>query len=129
MIMHNHEPKILLIEDDPDQIAMYKAKFELEGFNFIAVRTGSEGIKSANTYRPDLILLDLILVGENGMDILKELKKDAGIKAIPVLVLTNLVKNEAMEQARNLGSAGYIIKADLTPSELVEKVKRLLYKR
>ncbi len=118
--------KILLIEDDIDQISMYKFKFELEGFVFIAARAGAEGIEKAASAKPDLILLDLVLIKENGLDVLEKLKKDVRTKNTPVLILTNLVKKESMERAKSLGAAGYLVKANTVPSSLVKEVKRLL---
>ena len=122
----NSKPKILLIEDDKDQIFMYRFKFEKEGFAFFSARTGAEGIKTAKTEKPDLILLDLILINESGVDILEKLKADEAVKNIPVIILTNLAKKELKARAQELGIVDFIIKTQILPAELVERVKKAL---
>jgi len=120
------KPKILLIEDDKDQIFIYRFKFEKEGFAFFSVRTGAEGIKTAKTEKPDLILLDLILINESGVDILEKLKADEAVKSIPVIILTNLAKKELKARAQELGIVDFIIKTQILPAELVERVRKAL---
>jgi two-component system alkaline phosphatase synthesis response regulator PhoP len=122
----NSKPKILLIEDDKDQIFMYRFKFEKEGFAFFSARTGAEGIKTAKTEKPDLILLDLILINESGVDILEKLKADEAVKNILVIILTNLAKKELKARAQELGIVDFIIKTQILPAELVERVKKAL---
>lgn len=117
---------VLLIEDDPDQIFMYQSKFELEGFNLISTRKGDEGIATAKTRKPDIILLDLVLIAESGLDVLQKLKQDNETKKIPVVILTNLVKKEAMEKAKNLGAADFVVKTDVMPGGVVQKVRDIL---
>lgn len=118
--------KILLIEDDPDQIFLYQSKFELEGFDFFSVRTGAEGLEMARTKKPDLILLDLVLIAESGVDVLVDLKKDPATESIPVVILTNSVKEGLIEKTKKLGAVDYIIKANMMPSEVVNRVGDIL---
>lgn len=119
-------PKILLIEDDPDQIFLYQSKFELEGFEFMSCRKGFEGLELAKKKKPDIVLLDLVLIAENGMDVLAKLKENPATKEIPVVILTNLVKKESSLRAKELGAVDYIVKTDVMPSGIVEKVKEVL---
>lgn len=122
-------PKILLIEDDPDQILMYQTKFELEGFNLLAAEKAQEGINLAKKEKPSLIFLDLLLkelTVPTGLEILKKLKADEETKNIPVVVLTNYGTREAKEESLRLGAIDFIIKAQITPAKLVEKVKKIL---
>ncbi len=118
--------RALLIEDDTDQIFMYQSKFELEGFDFYSARKGAAGIELAKTKQPDVILLDLVLIAENGLDILQKLKQDNQVKNIPVVILTNLVNKEAMNKARNLGAADFLVKTEVMPSDVVQKIRKLL---
>ena len=118
--------KILLIEDDRDQIKMYQFKFEKDGFIFWAGQTGEEGIKLAREQRPDLILLDLVLINENGMEVLKKLKKDEATEDIPVIILTNLAKKTMREESIELGAIDFVIKTQRNPSDLVEKIKKII---
>lgn len=117
---------ILLIEDDPDQIFMYQNKFELEGFNFRSARKGDDGIALAKKHRPDIILVDLVLIAENGLDVLTKLKSDPTTADIPVMILTNLVKKESMVRAHALGAADFVIKTEVMPAEIVQKVRAIL---
>ena len=105
---------------------MYRFKFEKEGFAFFSARTGAEGIKTAKTEKPDLILLDLILINESGVDILEKLKADEAVKNIPVIILTNLAKKELKARAQELGIVDFIIKTQILPAELVARVKKAL---
>lgn len=118
--------KILLIEDDQNQIKMYQFKFEKEGYIFLAGRSGEEGIRIAKEQNPDLILLDLVLINENGVEVLEKLKQDEATKNIPVMILTNLAKKTMKEKSKELGAIDFIIKTQHNPSDLVEKIKKEL---
>lgn len=122
------KPKILLIEDDPDQIFLYQSKFEIEGFELVSSRTGDGGIALAKNEKPDAILLDLVLIAENGIDVLQKLKKDAMTKNIPVIILTNLVQKDKKAKAIELGAVAFLIKTDVMPSDVVKSVKEVLVK-
>lgn len=118
--------KILLIEDDPDQIFLYKSKFEIEGFEVISSRTGDDGITLAKNEKPDIILLDLILIAESGIDVLSKLKKDKATKHIPVIILTNLVQKDNKENAKKLGAIDFLIKTDMMPADVVKRLREVL---
>lgn len=118
--------KILFIEDDPDQIRIYDFKFKLEGYNFISAQDGAEGLKMAEAQKPDLILLDILLCDENGIDILKKLKENKKTKRMPVIVFTNFDKEETIKESLALGAVDYIIKSKITPSDIVKKVKEVI---
>lgn len=118
--------KILFIEDDPDQLLIYESKFSLEGFLMIVATEGDRGIELARREQPGLILLDLLLRNENGLDILEKLKQDSKTKDIPVIVFTNFDTQEAKQKAKELGALEYIVKTQVTPGEIVEKVKKVI---
>jgi len=120
------KPKLLLIEDDKDQIFMYQFKFDKEGFEFFSARTGTEGMQIAKTEQPDIILLDLVLIAESGIDVLAKLKKDPAAQGIPVVILTNLVQKEVIKKTKELGAADFLIKTDMMPSDVVRRVKEIL---
>lgn len=124
--MSGKRNKILLIDDDQDQILLYQTKFELEGFVFLTSRFGEEGIDMAEEKQPDLILLDLVLIKEDGQCILEQLKNNRMTKKIPVIVLTNLAKKDLAERCAELGAVDFIVKAQTTPGEIVKRVKRIL---
>lgn len=118
--------KILFIEDER---SLHKTFFELltqEGYELISAYDGEEGTKLAKEKRPDLILLDLILPKKHGLVVLEEIKKDPNTKDIPVIVLTNLEDIETLERALNLGATTYLVKAEYSLDEVLEKIKKVL---
>ncbi|MFA6099031.1 MAG: response regulator [Patescibacteria group bacterium] len=120
--------KILLIEDDPDQVFLYQSKFELEGFELAAARYGSEGLRLAREQKPDIILLDLVLIAESGLDVLAKLKKDPLTKNIPVVILTNLVQEDSVIKAKKMGATDFLTKTDVMPSDVVSRIREILKK-
>jgi CheY-like chemotaxis protein len=121
--------KIMLVEDDAILVEMYQAKFELEGHEIMVATNGEECLDLLNGYKPDLILLDILMPKLNGFHVLKEIKKRPGLRAIPVILLTNLGEAEVdmnQELAGALGVNDYLIKSHHTPDEVVEKVMRTL---
>lgn len=117
--------KILLIEDDKNLCQIYRLNFELEGFELEEAHDGKVGLAYALNHGPDLIILDLMLPGLNGLELLKVIKEKDTTSSIPVLVLTNLA-GEEMEEAKNLGACSCFLKATVTSKELTEEVKRIL---
>ena len=124
--MQNKKIKILIIEDDFFLLSMYAAKFNLENFEVIIAEDGEKGLKLAFKELPDVILLDIFLPKKNGFDVLKELKSDESAKKIPVILLTNLSQKAEIEQGLSLGAEDYLIKAHFMPSEVVEKIKKVI---
>jgi len=120
--------KILFIEDDKDQVLLYKVKFELEGFDFCFACTGLEGIKIASEKKPDLIFLDIILFEMSGIDVLRLLKSNAETKNIPVVLLTNLTKKSLNEEGKKLGAVCCLAKTNVTLKELTKMAKEIINK-
>ena len=118
--------KILLIEDDAFLLSMYATKFELEGLEVLSAEDGEKGLKSAAKDKPDIILLDILLPKMDGFEVLKEIKKQEATKAIPVILLTNLSQRSDVERALELGAVDYLIKAHFMPTEVVDKIKKIL---
>jgi len=84
---------------------------------------GEEGLKRIREDKPDLILLDLILPGVDGFEVLSKLKEDPTLASIPVIILSNLGQREDIEKGLKLGAIDYLVKAHFTPNEIVDKVK------
>lgn len=120
--------KILLIEDDQDQVNMYQFAFKLAGFDFISSRTAGIGLSAAKAEKPDLILLDILLDHDSGLDVLKKLKADQETQNIPVIIVTNFSKEEVIDKALKLGAVETVIKTDITPKELADKVKKYIFR-
>lgn len=120
--------KILFIEDESALQKTFRDVLEREGYEMISALDGESGLRLAKTQKPDLILLDLILPKKDGFDVLKELKENEATKEIPVIVLTNLEEIESIEKAIELGATTYLVKAQYTLEEVIQKVKKALEK-
>lgn len=118
--------KIAIIEDDPVISQMYRMKFESEGFEVQLANNGNRGVALVEAFSPDIILLDLQMPEMNGVDALKIIRDNDWGKNTPVIVLTNLGAEESPDELKSLGVLSYIVKADLTPRQVVERVKDAL---
>lgn len=118
--------KIAIIEDDPVINQMYRMKFEADGFEVQLADNGKRGVAMVEEMKPDLILLDLKMPNMDGAEALAEIRKHDWGKSIPVIVLTNLGEEEAPKSLKDLGVLSYIVKADLTPKQVVGRVKEAL---
>ena len=117
--------KILLIDDDPFILEMYVLKLKEHNFQIETASNGKEGLAKIREFKPDLLLLDIVMPALDGFDILREIKKNPPPN-MKIILLTNLGQKEDVERGMQLGADDYIIKAHFTPSEVVEKVKGLL---
>lgn len=117
---------IALIEDDPVISQMYRMKFEADGFRVNVASDGQSGIAMVQEMKPDIILLDLGMPEMSGDVALAKIRKIDAFKETPVIILTNLGKEEAPESLKSLGVHSYIVKADLTPRQVVERTKEAL---
>ena len=118
--------KIAIIEDDPVISQMYRMKFEADGFEVQLANNGERGVALVEDYMPDLILLDLQMPEMTVDEALQIIRKNAWGKDIPVIILTNLGEEEAPKSIRSLGIHSYIVKAELTPRQVVQRVKDAL---
>ncbi|NCD01027.1 response regulator [bacterium] len=127
--MSENQTKIILVEDDLFLAKMYEKKFSQEGFSLKIFASAEPAIKEIKKDKPDLVLLDILLPGKlNGFAILKNIKEDDSTKNIPVVMLSNFSGGEEVKKAKDLGADDYIIKIELTPSEVIEKIKKMLKK-
>lgn len=118
--------KIAIIEDDPVISQMYRMKFESDGFDVQVAENGRDGITLVEQMSPDMILLDMQMPGMTGGEALAEIRKQSWGKTVPVIILTNLGEEEAPKNLHALGIHSYIVKADLTPRQVVQRVKEAL---
>lgn len=118
--------KIAIIEDDPTINQMYRMKFEATGFDVQLASDGERGVALVEAFRPDLILLDMQMPVMTGHEALKKIRSETWGKDIPVIVLTNMGEEESPKDLRDLNIESYIVKADLTPSQVVDRVKETL---
>jgi DNA-binding response OmpR family regulator len=121
-------PKILLAEDDAFISRAYRDGLGRAGFDIVYAADGVEALKKIREDIPDLVLLDIIMPFKNGFEVLAEIKGDAKLKDIPVIILSNLGQESDIEKGRSLGAADYFIKANYSLREVIEKVKEHLDK-
>ena len=118
--------KIAIIEDDQVINQMYRMKFEAAGFSVATASDGESGVKMAEKFKPNIILLDLQMPHMNGAEALEIIRKSSWGSKTPVIILTNLGEEEAPKTLRALGIHSYIVKAELTPSQVVARVQAAL---
>ncbi len=124
--------KILLIEDDPVTLELYISIFKNTDYELEISVTGDDAlkklqlIKERKIAKPDLVLLDLVLPGVNGMTILAEIRNNEKIKDLPVFILTNYIDKETLEESQRLKAEKYIVKTQITPPMLLKIVKEWL---
>ncbi len=117
---------ILFIEDESAIQKTFSEVFSQEGYKVVSAIDGETGLRLAKTINPDLILLDLVLPKMHGFDVLKNLKADEKTKDIPVIILTNLEDVKDVDRALELGATTYLVKAQYSLNDLVEKIKKTL---
>ena len=118
--------KIAIIEDDQAISQMYRFKFESEDYNVETAENGKLGLELAQSMKPDIILLDLMMPEMNGDEMLKKLRATSWGKNIKVVILTNMGEQEIPEEVKKLGVSAVILKADMTPRQVAELVKEQL---
>lgn len=118
--------KILIVEDDKFLRELIAQKLLKEGYNIAEAVDGERGVKSIKDEKPDLVLLDLILPGIDGFEVLSRVKSDPILAQIPVIILSNLGQKDDIERGLKIGATDYMIKAHFTPAEIIEKIKKIL---
>jgi len=118
--------KIAIIEDDAVINQMYRIKFEADGFDVQVADNGKTGVELVETFGPDIILLDLQMPEMSGDEALKKIRAQPWGAHIPVIILTNLGVEESPKVLKELNVHSYIVKAELTPSQVVARVKEAL---
>ena len=125
--MTEQQGTIVLVEDDTFISGMYFTKLSSLGWQVEVVEDGEAAWERLQQDPlPDLILLDVVLPKKDGFEILEGIRKDDRLKPVPVILLTNLGQKPDVERGVKLGADDYIIKAHFTPTEVVDKIKKLL---
>jgi len=118
--------KILIVEDDKFLRELIVRKLTNEGYDVVQAVDGEQGLQKTKEEKPDLVLLDLILPGIDGFEVLAQKKEDPFVASIPVIVLSNLGQKEDVDKGLSLGATDYLIKAHFTPGEIIEKVRNII---
>ena len=122
----NAPKKILVVEDNENIRSLYEMKLQFSGFEVEVAKDGKDGLKKAKKFKPDLILLDLLMPEMNGDRMLEKLRSEDWGEHVKVVVLTNVSRAEATINLRNLGVHSYLVKANYTPSQVLNVVEEAL---
>jgi len=119
-------PRILLVDDEPGTILLVSRLLEKQGYEVVSMESGEDAIKYLEKdARFDLVLLDYLMVGLDGLELLGMIKQQPATQHLKVVIESGLPDVEDMEKAKQLGAAGYILKP-FTPVELINQVKNYL---
>lgn len=124
--MANAKQKVLIVEDDLALAQVYKSRLELEGFMVQHAPDGEKALTTAVEFKPDLILLDVMMPKINGFDALDILRNTPQLKDVHVIVLTALSQQKDMERAKDLGADEYLVKSQVVIGDVVARVKHHL---
>jgi len=118
--------KILIVDDEQAIAQLFEQALKQAGYEVVISSNGKDGVEKATSEKPDLILLDQILPDINGNQVLQKLKSQDETKSIPVAIISNFNHDGMVDEAMKLGASDYILKYQISPLDLVEKVKNIL---
>jgi DNA-binding response OmpR family regulator len=121
--------KVMWVEDDQFLSDLISRKLGNQGSRLMYSRTGEEALKMLESEVPDIIILDILLPGISGFDILEKLKSDDKLKNVPVVILSNFSQNNEIERATKLGADRFLIKASIVLDDLVRELQAVLEKK
>ncbi|MCK5027160.1 MAG: response regulator [Candidatus Pacebacteria bacterium] len=116
---------VLIVEDEGLLRELMAEKLQIEGFNTLEATDGDEGLEVALKELPDLIVLDLLMPKMGGMEVLRKLREDDRGRGIPVIIVSNLSGKENIAEGAGLGAVEYLIKANFSLDEIVDKIKEM----
>jgi len=122
--MKKIDKKILVVEDGASLRNALRNKLTREGFGVLEAKNGKIGLRVALSVHPDLILLDLIMPGMHGYEVLKRLKNDKWGRKVPILILTNFPDYPGVKEF--VDDKDYLVKSDYTLEDIVKRIKKLL---
>ncbi|MDH5533771.1 MAG: response regulator [Candidatus Pacebacteria bacterium] len=120
--------KILLIEDDKLFVRIYKNSLKKEGFTVSFLENGEEAVAETKKFKPDLIMLDLVMPKKDGFETLADLKNDPETKDVPVIVLSTLESEADVSKIKSLGANKYIFKSSNSLNIVLKEIKKFLNK-
>lgn len=121
--------KVMWVEDDEFFSSLMTKKLSAAGCTLVITPTGEEAIKSVAEEKPDLIILDMLLPGVSGFQVLEKIKNDESLKNTPIMVLSNLGGQENIDKAFALGVEKYFLKTSTNLSEVMKEIENILKRR
>lgn len=118
-----HPKKVLLVEDDDALASVYQTRLEAEGFSIRRVPNGEDALAAALEYKPDLILLDVMMPKVSGFDVLDILRNTPETTNVKIIMLTALSQDSDRERAESLGVDDYLVKSQVVIADVVDKIK------
>jgi DNA-binding response OmpR family regulator len=118
-----HPKRILLVEDDDSIASVYQMRLEAEGFDVRRVTNGEDALATALSYRPDLVLLDIMMPKVNGFDVLDILRNTPETANLKIVMLTALSQDSDKERAESLGVDDYLVKSQVVIADVIERIK------
>ncbi len=118
--------KILLIEDEELIIKLLSKKLVGIGYEVLLAMDGHEGIEKMKQDVPDLVLLDIVMPRMGGFEVMAEMKKDAALAKIPVIIISNSGQPFELEKAKQLGAADWLVKTEFDPKEVADKIQKYI---
>ena len=117
---------IVVVDDDPTVIELYKRMFARKGLEVLVARDGEKGLQMIKDNKPDFVVLDIRMPKLDGLEVLKNVRKDEKVKDTPVLILTNYDLTEYREEVAQLNAVDFLTKVGTDPGALVERVTSFL---
>jgi len=128
--MEGEKRKILIVDDDTFLLDMYAFKFSQNNFEVFAARSAMQALeKLKGGLAPDIMLMDIIMPEMNGFEMLAQINKENLCANCVKIILSNKSQQADIDEGDKLGAAGYIVKANSTPTEVVEQVVKILEKK
>lgn len=121
-----HSKKILLVEDDDGLASVYQTRLQAEGFDLKRVPNGEDALAAALEYKPDLILLDVMMPKVSGFDVLDILRNTPETINVKVIMLTALSQDADKQRAESLGVDDYLVKSQVVIADVVDRIKQHL---
>jgi len=118
--------KILIVEDDKLTLKAMQYKFQQSNFSVKVSQNAEDGLKILTAFKPDAIILDILLPGINGYEFLEEIKKNLEWRKIPVIIASNLSEDPEITAKENKGYVDYVVKSELDLDDLVSRTKKII---
>ncbi len=120
--------KVLWVEDDSFLIDVIAQRLTSQEWELLYANDGAAALRVAHEKKPDVIILDILLPGIDGIEVLRQLKADESTKNIPVLMFSNLDDKEKIQEGKTLGAEGFFVKATSTLESIIEEIQKVLAK-
>lgn len=118
--------KVLIIEDDPLILKIYSTRLTSDGYQVVTAEDGEAGLKLFEAEKPDLVVTDVMMPKVDGFGVLQKIRSEEWGKSIPVLMYSNLAQEEEVARAHKMGVTEFIVKANISPIDMVTKIKQYL---